>query len=460
MERRLILAAACAFIVAAVLLSAWAPGQFATPRVDRADGYVSELAARDQPWSPLFRTTDALAGLACLFGIAVLPVVRGDGRRDAPGRWRWERAGWPALALFGLLTMADAAFPLDCAALSDPACERGPLSFAHHIHAVAGVLAIVAALAAMALLSPPSRASWALTAALAVVTLLVLAAVIAGRLVGVAQRAQVTIIALWLVHLALRLLSQEAVRPAAHLHVIDEGEGPAVVITDGMAGAWYHWDHVAAGLAATHRVIRFDRPGLGRSTAALTTPTLYGEAARLAALAPPHPEHVTVVAHSVAAWHAEAFARLHPLRIRALVLVDPSPLPRKGRRTSTAGRALGRWLPALGSTWGAWVIARLAGPAVHRMITGVADGPGVYREGQVLAAAVGEWLAFRDMAADLREIRHEHVLPSIRVTILSAGGDGGRHAALAGLLKARLVRLPGAGHQVQVTAPEAIVQAV
>ncbi|WP_214326663.1 alpha/beta fold hydrolase [Nonomuraea sediminis] len=460
MERRLILAAACAFIIAAVLFSAWAPGQFATPGVDRVNGYVSELAARDQPWSPLFRTTDALAGLACLLGIAVLPVARGDGRTGARGPWRWEQAGWPALALFGLLTIADAAFPLDCAALSDPACERGPLSFSHHAHAVLSVLAVLAVLAAMALLSPPSRMSWALTTTMAAVTLLLLAAIAAGRLAGVAQRAQVTIVAIWLVHLALRLLSQEAVRPVAHLHVIDQGEGPAVVITDGMAGAWYHWDRVAAALAATHRVIRFDRPGLGRSTAALTTPTLYGEAARLAALAPPHPEHVTVVAHSVAAWHAEAFARLHPLRIRALVLVDPSPLPRRERRTSAAGRAIGRWLPALGGTWGAGAIARLAGPAVHRMVTGVADVPGVYREGQVLAAAAGEWLAFRDMAADLRQIRREHAFPHVPVTVLSAGGSRRRHEELAGLLEARLVRLPGFGHQVQVTAPEVIIQAV
>ncbi|NUR89716.1 MAG: alpha/beta fold hydrolase, partial [Nonomuraea sp.] len=358
MERRLVLVAACAFVVAAVLYSAWLPGQFATPGVDRTNGYVSELAARDQPWSGLFRLTDALAGLACLIGVAC--VTRDDRR---------EWGGWLAMALFSVLTAVDALFPLDCAALGDPACERRPLSLSHHVHAVTSVLAVGAVIAAMVLLGLRfrSRVAWTLAVAMGAVSVFMLAAMTHQALVGAAQRAQLALIACWLLYLGVRLLTREPavpadaprVRQAGGKHVVRQGAGPAVIIASGMAGAWYHWDRVAGELARDHLVTRFDRPGLGLSGPPSGPPTLYGEAARLAALAPAHPEHVTIVAHSVAAWHAEAFARLHPLRVAALVLVDPAPEPPRG--STQTGRAIGLWLPLLGETWGAQGLAWLLG---------------------------------------------------------------------------------------------------
>lgn len=449
MERRLITAAGVAFIVAAVLYSAWAPGQFATPAVNRTEGYVSELAARDQPWSVLFRLSDALAGLACLAGVALTPRVRAE----------WP--GWLALAAFAVLTMVDSAFPLDCAALSDPSCERGPVSFSHQAHTVTSALAVTGALAAMVLLARSWRslAAWLLVGAGLLATVLTLAAVAAGHLVGLAQRAQVAVIAVWLVYVGARLLtSSPPSRESGPQHVVEDGSGPAVLVAPGMGGAWFHWDAVAAGLESSHRVIRFDRPGLGRSPAAPTPPTLYGEAARLAALAPEHPERVAVIAHSVAAWHAEAFARLHPLRVSRLVLVDPSCADPASRGTSSPGRALGRWLPAFGATWGAAALARVLGPLVLRLTGAGADPAGVYRAGRVLAATAGEWLAFRDMAADLLRIRQDHPFPPVPTVVISAGRADACQERLAGTLGGKLVRLPDAGHHVELDAPEAIIR--
>ncbi|NJP90737.1 alpha/beta fold hydrolase [Nonomuraea sp. FMUSA5-5] len=515
MERRLFVLAACAFIVTAVLASAWVTGQFTTPAVDRTEGYVSELAARNQPWTRLFRVSDVLAGLACLAGVALVPRVA----REWPG--------WLALAAFGLLTVVAGLFPLDCAALSDPLCGRQGASAAHVAHAAARVLGTIAVLVAMVLLSARwrARASWLFTWLTLGATLLTAGAQAAGHGVGLAHRAQLTMIAVWLVYVALRLLvaddaaadatadeagpriapgrmggvggarvrtddarawsgtdgvradwsGAEGVRAdddplwsragavpgpggRGRAHVVVQGAGPVVLITAGLAGAWFHWDAVAARLAGGHRVIRFDRPGLGLSPSAPVPPTLYDEAARLAALSPAHPQQVTLVAHGVACWHAEAFARLHPLCLARLVLVEPACTAE--RRPLPFARTACRWLPALGRTWGATALARVAGPPAHRLLTGLPDPSGVYGTGRVLAAAVGEWLARRGMAADLRRLREEKPFPDVPVTVLSAGDPDGCAGRLADALAAEHVRLPRAGRHLQLHAPQAIAHAV
>ncbi|MFI7124070.1 alpha/beta fold hydrolase [Nonomuraea sp. NPDC050153] len=461
MERRLYVLAASAFIVAAVLGSAWITGQFTTPEVDRTDGYVSELAARDQPWTRLFRTSDALAGLACAAGVALVPRVARE----------WQ--AWLALAVFGLFTFAAGLFPLDCATLSDPYCGRQVVSTGHHVHQLAGALATAALLASMVLLSLRWRSwvSWLFTWLGLAATLLTAAALADRHGVGLAHRAQLTLFAVWLVYVAVHLLitDEPPVPPVmagaadpdgghAVPHVVEQGAGPVVLITAGLGGAWFHWGAVAGRLAGSHRVIRFDRCGLGLSPHAPVPPTLYTEVARLAALAPSHPEQVTVVAHGAACWHAEAFARLHPLRVAKLVLVDPAPVVERG--PSALAASIGRWLPTLGGTWGATAVARLVGPAAHRLIVGVPDPYGVYRMGKVPAAVAGEWLARRDMVADLLVVRAESPFPDVPVTVISAGERNADHERLAGALSAKLVRLPGAGHQVQIEDPGAVADAV
>ncbi|MYT18842.1 hypothetical protein GTW69_00795, partial [Streptomyces sp. SID7760] len=78
------------------------------------------------------------------------------------------------------------------------------------------------------------------------------------------------------------------------LHVVVEGRrgaggsgaawsGPPVVLSAGLAMAWFDWDPVAALLVAQGRtVIRFDRPGHGLSGPATAPPTAAGEARRIA----------------------------------------------------------------------------------------------------------------------------------------------------------------------------------
>ncbi|MFG1970399.1 alpha/beta fold hydrolase [Nonomuraea fuscirosea] len=552
MERRLFVFAASAFIVAAVLGSAWMTGQFTTPAVDRTDGYVGELAARDQPWTRLFRVSDVLAGLACLLGVTLVPRVA----REWPG--------WLALAAFGLLTVVTGLFPLDCATVSDPLCGRQGASMGHLIHLAAGALGTAAVLAAMALLGVSWRSwvSWLFTWLTLAATVLTVAGLAGGRGAGLAHRAQLTMIAFWLVYVALRLLiaddqeGDQALTPSMRIapgrmggvggarvrpegageafgvvsgaghpleaidgadagrctgtvqgrrgadaageagedgvvgrgveadpdgaaaggagvgvgwggvvvgcgrqHVVVQGEGPAVLIAVGAAGAWFHWDAVAGLLvAAGHRVIRFDRPGLGLSPPSSAPPTLYGEVARLAALAPAHPQQVTVIAHGVACWHAEAFARLHPLCLARLVLVDPACVTERPSPAAATGTA-GRWLPALGGTWGATVLARLTGPAAHRLLTGLPDPSGIYRTGTTISAMAGEWLARGGMAADLRRLRAEKPFPGVPVVVISAGDPDGCRERLAYELGGEHVRVPGPGRRIHLHHPHTIADA-
>ncbi|SEL19557.1 Alpha/beta hydrolase family protein [Nonomuraea pusilla] len=448
----MVVAAACAFIVAAVLYSAWVTGQFTTPAVDRTEGYVGELAALDQPWTRLFRVSDVGAGLACLLGVALTPVQR----REWPG--------WLALAAFGLLTAATGVFPLDCAALSDPACGRHALSLPHRAHTVTAALAAVSAPAAMALLGASWRArlSWLLSGMTTGAVAVTAAAVVLGHLAGVAHRVQLALVAAWLVYAAMRLLVAAPVPPTVSPtmpppvpppvpptmpgeggtpHVVAQGDGPAVILAPGTGRSWFHWEPVAGALAGARRVVRFDRPGLGLSPPSPLPPTLYAEAARLAALAPAHPERVTVVAHRDACWHAEAFARLHPLRVERLVLVDP-PCPKRRGRAAPADPVV-RWLPALGGAWGAAALARVAGPAVNRLLSGLPDPCGVYRRGRVLAAAAGERLSRGRMASDLLAVRSGMPFPRVPVTVLGPRRGAGCARAVASELGGVLVRLPG-----------------
>ncbi|MGW4795554.1 alpha/beta fold hydrolase, partial [Nonomuraea sp. NPDC004297] len=265
----------------------------------------------------------------------------------------------------------------------------------------------------------------------------------------------------------------QAAGPAAACgrpHVVVQGTGPAVLITAGPGGAWFHWDEVAGRLAGAHRVIRFDRPGLGLSPGPPAPPTLYDEVARLAALSPAHPEQVVLIAHGVACWHAEAFARLHPMRLAKLVLVEPAcPVT---RRPAAFLEAAGTWLPALGGTWGATALARVAGPLTHRLLTGRPDPSGVYGMGKVLAAMAGERLARRGMADGLRRLRAEMPFPEVAVTVLGSGRGDGCARRLAAELSGEPGTEPGAElgtggvrllrtrRRPQLNAPEAVAGAV
>ncbi|MER5870585.1 alpha/beta fold hydrolase [Streptomyces sp. NPDC002044] len=264
------------------------------------------------------------------------------------------------------------------------------------------------------------------------------------------------------------------------LHVVVEGRGPVCVLSAGLAMAWFDWDPVAAPLAAAGRtVVRFDRPGHGLSGPARTAPTAAGEAHRIAALldALDLPGPVTVVGHSLAGFHAEAFARLHPARTAALVLVDasveedPRTVLPAALRTGAA-RVLGRAVTAAGLPAALGPAARRATVRLSR--TGGGDPAArdlvrrCYRTGRVWRGALLENSRYRDMAAELPALRAAHPLTAPATVLVGHDGSAGRgalgwlsrQAALADRIGARFEVAEPSGHLVMLDRPDQVARAV
>ncbi|MEV8305826.1 alpha/beta hydrolase [Streptomyces flavidovirens] len=282
---------------------------------------------------------------------------------------------------------------------------------------------------------------------------------------------------------------------AAH-HVVVEGSGPVCVLSAGLGMSWFDWDPVVPLLAPFRTVVRFDRPGHGLSAPApaATPPTAAGEAHRIAAILDAlsvdgdgdgDGDHrpATVVGHSVAGFHAEAFARLYPARTASVVLLDSSVeeharMPAAPALRTAVTRALGTALSAAGAPAALGPLARRA--VVRAGRAGPAGSGGdpapaalvrrCYRTSRVLRGALRENTHYRAVAAGLLALRDRFPLPdSVPVTVLAAyDGRGGRGSArwlerqrgLAKTLGARFEVAEPCGHLVMLDRPDAVVQAV
>lgn len=323
-----------------------------------ATTFISEHAARGQPFAYLFRAADLLTGASLLLG-----VLAGGWR--AP-RNRWLLVAGAALFTYGACTLADSVLPLDCVPSVDPGCRvaelAGSVSVQHQAHSVTGVVEGVAVVLASYGLSLGTRFSpgWAgfsraagVIGALQVgfaiaVSWLWLAGVLA---VGWPQRLATVLVSVLFAMLAANLWRQEldpAAPPAwpgpdsgtrmtitgpdgAALAVtIREPESagteplPTVLLVNGLSLPAALWAPVVQRLPAA-RVASFDRPGLGASRgqpglALAEQATQLQAVARAAAPS----GRIVVVAHSHGALAAGMLARREPQRVAALVLVDPS----------------------------------------------------------------------------------------------------------------------------------------
>ncbi|MFE0335926.1 alpha/beta fold hydrolase [Streptomyces sp. NPDC058955] len=248
-------------------------------------------------------------------------------------------------------------------------------------------------------------------------------------------------------------------------HVAVDGHGPVCVLSAGLGLGWFDWDPVVPLLAPHRTVVRFDRPGHGLSQGSTTPPTLAGEAGRIAAVldALRLPGPVTVVGHSIAGFHAEGFARLHPDRTAALVLVDSSveEHPRPGR--------LGWTVPA-GTALTALGLPAALGPALRRLAVRPDPAPPaevrrVYRTSRVWRGALRENARYGSVAAELDALRRDRPLPpGLPVTVLAAP-DGSarweeRQRALARRLGARYEAAVPSGHLVMRDAPGTLARVV
>ncbi|MFF5936499.1 DUF998 domain-containing protein [Streptomyces sp. NPDC012508] len=211
-------------VLGALAYTAWALEAVVRTGLDPVRTYVSELAATDQPLGGLFRATDLTAGLLVLAAAttALLATRRQPTDSGRPRPRRLVLVGWFALALFGAATAVDSRLPLSCAPTADPACAAreasGLVPGTHTAHAASSGLAMAGALAAMIALTlaarryriwrPLSRTGAVLVALELAATVWTLTAVAAFETgggtwaLGVGQRLQVLLVALWLAVLA------------------------------------------------------------------------------------------------------------------------------------------------------------------------------------------------------------------------------------------------------------------
>ncbi|SOZ15788.1 lactone esterase [Cupriavidus taiwanensis] len=129
--------------------------------------------------------------------------------------------------------------------------------------------------------------------------------------------------------------------PGARLHVVERGQGPALLLVHGLSGQLENFGYgMIAPLAESFRVIAVDRPGAGHST---RTPgsaaDLPAQADALAALCDRLGlERPLVVGHSLGGAIALALAIRHPERVGGLALI--APLTHPPREISPVFRAM------------------------------------------------------------------------------------------------------------------------
>lgn len=259
------------------------------------------------------------------------------------------------------------------------------------------------------------------------------------------------------------------------LHVTDRGEGPPVLLVHGnvVAGSDYDLSGVAERLLPHHRVIVIDRPGFGHSTRPRSRIWTAARQADLlhAALRQLGIRRVLVVGHSWGTIVALAMAARHRHDVAGLVLVSGyyvwtlrpdvllvalTALPGVGDLLRyTVSPLLGRLMMPLVKR-GMFAPA----PVTPRFAAGFSDAMAL-RPSQIRATS-GDGALMIPGVLGLRERYGSLGMP---VAILAGEGDRVVHARNARRLQAlipgsTLRVLPGMGHMLHHTAPEAVVAAV
>ncbi len=199
---------AVAIAVAGIAYSSWLLEFVLDTGLDPTNSFLSELDAIGQPYREVFSTADTITG--CLLVVSSLFALLRLPRR------RLTNVGWCALLVFGAATIADARLPIGCIPTPVQSCGSEPSGLfpqLHHIHALTSTIAVNAIFVAMIAFSFAAY-RYRMLPVLRVIglALLVIASVttawmlIADNLtgdynLGIAQRAQVGAMSLWLVAL-------------------------------------------------------------------------------------------------------------------------------------------------------------------------------------------------------------------------------------------------------------------
>lgn len=246
------------------------------------------------------------------------------------------------------------------------------------------------------------------------------------------------------------------------LHVRDTGakDAPAVILLHGFGASLHTWERWAQGLAASHRVIRFDLPGNGLSAPDPTGD--YSDRRTLdlmrALMDQLGVARASLVGHSIGGRMAWTFAATHPERIDKLVLVSPDGFASPGFEYGKA--------PAVPAAFKLmrWVLPR---PLLRMSLAPAYADPAVLNDAletryHDLMRAPGAREAMLARMAQTVLVDPVPLLRTIRAPTLLLWGERDAMIPIANsadylkaIPHARLVSLPGVGHLPQEEAPAA-----
>lgn len=259
------------------------------------------------------------------------------------------------------------------------------------------------------------------------------------------------------------------------LHYLERGAGPAVVLLhgNGVTSQDFELSGVMDQLAASHRVIAFDRPGFGYSARPDGTEWTPEAQASLfyQALHALQVERPVLVGHSWGTLVTAALALDFPKYVRGIVMIGgyyyPSP------RVDAAMAALAN-LPVLGTLWrytGAPLLGRLLWPAFSKQVFSPMPIPARFRQ-------LPPWLALRPSQLRASAAESGLMVPAAKrlcqrygeliMPVALIAGDGDKlisprknslrlHQAIS---HSALQLESGAGHMAHYAAPERVVAAV
>ena len=257
--------------------------------------------------------------------------------------------------------------------------------------------------------------------------------------------------------------------PGARLHVVERGQGPALLLVHGLAGQLRHFTYdIVERLAINHRVVAVDRPGSGYS---IRTPgasaALGAQADVLVALI----EHLqlgrpVVVGHSMGGAVALALAQRHPERVAALALIAPLTHPVQEVHSAFNGLKIAKpWVRSAV----AWTLAIPLSVVRRDEVLRVLFDPEAVpidfaiRGGGLLTLRPSHFVAAcADLAAiptDLAGMVERYGAMQLPVSVLYGRGDRilnplEQGEALASKLPGAELTLVDGGHMLPITAPE------
>lgn len=248
---------------------------------------------------------------------------------------------------------------------------------------------------------------------------------------------------------------------SVRLHVESAGDGPRIVFAHGLAGSARNFRPQVKALADTHRVVTYDARGHARSEAP-NEPSAY-DFERLIddfeRVAGEGEEPVVAAGLSLGAATALGFALRRPERIQGLILASP---PGGSDDPERRGWALGfaeaieeKGLEAAGAEF-VWGERARFDPAGAKMIrSGFMQHP-PHALAHILRRALAELPGPTRLARELERFSR----PVLVVTGSEDGSSTAPSRALVGFLpNAELVEIPGAGHVVNLAAPNAFNEA-